>query len=595
MCLHGKLVGEVVKCYPSYRKYGKTIMKNNLVFRFKINHIFWLFTIYLLSITNPTPAQNISPPLPPQPKPIEPETLPSLDEILPQLEETNPEDSSNLIEDIPSKVFIKKFEIVGSTVFTAEKLAQILEPYTLRNISFTELLQAQQAIDRLYFENNYITSGTFIPPQKLQDGIVVIEVIEGTVEEINITGLKRLNASYIRNRLKIATNAPLNRDKLLNALQLLQLDPLIANLAAELTAGSRPGSSILEINLREADPFDLTLSFDNYRAPSVGTDRRQVQLTHGNLLGFGDRINISYLNTDGSNSLNNLSYTIPINPRNGTINFSFSYTDSEIIETPFDRLNIESENTYYELTYRQPLLQKPTENFAIGFTFSRNDTKTTIDGEPIQLSPGAETDGETHISALRFFQEYTNRNSQEVLALRSQFSLGVNLFNATLNNQDIPDSKFFAWRGQAQYLKLLTPDITLLLRSDLQVSDRALLPVEQFSLGGGLSVRGYRQDILLGDNGWFNSAEIRATILRIPKWNASLQLTPFIDFGKVWNTDNVTLNKNTLFSTGIGLRLQISDYFAARLDWGIPLVDLETNGDSLQEDGIYFSIELKPF
>ena len=108
----------------------------------------------------------------------------------------------------------------------------------------------------------------------------------------------------------------------------------------------------------------------------------------------------------------------------------------------------------------------------------------------------------------------------------------------------------------------------MLLRSDFQIADRGLVPTEQFSLGGGLNVRGYRQDALLGDNGWFNSAEIRATIVRIPEWQTSLQLTPFIDFGKVWNSDDLELNTNTLISTGIGLRLQISDYFASRLDWG---------------------------
>ena len=142
---------------------------------------------------------------------------------------------------------------------------------------------------------------------------------------------------------------------------------------------------------------------------------------------------------------------------------------------------------------------------------------------------------------------------------------------------------------------MLNDDLTLLLRSDFQATNRPLVPVEQFSIGGALSVRGYRQDVLLGDNGWFNSAEVRATILRIPKWKASLQLTPFIDFGKVWNTDDVTFDTNTLLSAGIGLRMQVSDYLTTRLDWGIPLVDLGTSGDSLQEDGIYFSAEFKPF
>ena len=348
----------------------------------------------------------------------------------------------------------------------------------MRRLSFTELLAAQQAIDRLYIENGYITSGTFLPPQKLEDGIVTIEVIEGTVEEINIAGLDRLNPGYVRSRLEIALEAPLNRDELLNALQLLQLDPLIETLAAELTAGTRPGSSILELSLQEADPFDLTLSFDNYRAPSVGTDRRQVNLTHRNLGGFGDRFTVGYLNTDGSDSLNDLNYTIPLNAYNGTFNFRFSYTDSEIIEEPFDEFDIASENTNYEFTYRQPLLQKPTEDIAIGVTFSRNDSQTTLGGEPIQLG-GADTNGETHISALRFFQEYTNRNANQVFALRSQFSLGVNLFDATINDNDLPDSKFIAWRGQAQYIRLLSPDFTLLLRSDLQFSDRSLVSVEQ--------------------------------------------------------------------------------------------------------------------
>ncbi len=571
----------------------------NFIDKFKVTRIPLISAVYLLLITNLVKAQDVGsptvPPLPSQPPQPEPETLPPLEEILPELEEKPAPDDSDSIKNFTNKVFVKKFEIVGSTVFTPEELAEVLKPYILRRLSFTEILAAQQAIDRLYFEKGYITSGTFLPPQKLEDGIVIIEVVEGTVEAINIEGLNRLNSGYIRRRLEIATVAPLNKDKLLNALQLLQIDPLIENLAAELTAGTRQGSSILELNLQEADPFDSTFSFDNYRAPSVGTDRRSVQLTHHNLIGLGDRFSVGYLNTDGSNSLNNLNYSIPFNPYNGTLNFRFNYTDSQIITPPFDRFDIESENANYQFTYRQPVLQKPTEDIAIGLTFARNNSAITLGGEPQQLSRGAEPDGETNISVLRFFQEYTKRDADQVFALFSQFSLGIDVFGATINNGDEPDSKFFAWRGQAQYLKLFNSTFTLLLRSDFQIANNALVPTEQFSLGGGLSVRGYRQDALLGDNGWFNSVEIRVTVLRIPQGETSLQLIPFVDFGTVWNSDDFELETNTLVSTGIGLRLQISDYFASGLDWGIPLVDLDTEGDSLQENGIYFFLELQPF
>ena len=565
---------------------------------FKVTSVFIASLIYILLTSHLAIAQNPDPaiiPLPPQQPPAEPETLPPIEEILPELDQKSQPDDFDGIRDFANTVLVKKFEIVGSTVFTAEELAAILKPYTLRRLSFSEILAAQQEIDRLYFEQGYITSGTFLPPQKLENGIVTIEVVEGKVEAVNIKGLERLNPGYVRSRLRLATGAPLNKDKLLNALQLLQLDPLIENLAAELTAGTRPGSSILELNLQEANSFDIAFSFDNYRAPSVGTDRRSIQLTHRNLGGLGDRFSIAYLNTDGSNSLNDLSYSVPFNPYNGTLNFRLSLTQSDIITPPFDRFEIESENTSYELSYRQPVLQTPNQDLALGIAFSHNNSVLTVGGEPQQISRGAAADGETDVSALRFVQEYTQRDSDRVLALLSQFSLGIDVLGATVNENERPDSKYFAWRGQAQYLKLLNDNFTLLLRSDFQIANDALLPTEQFSLGGGLNVRGYRQDALLGDNGWFNSAEIRATVLRIPQWQSSLQLAPFVELGTVWNSDDLELDTSTLASVGVGLRFQVKDYLVSRLDWGIPLTDLATTGDSLQEDGVYFSIEVKPF
>ena len=144
-------------------------------------------------------------------------------------------------------------------------------------------------------------------------------------------------------------------------------------------------------------------------------------------------------------------------------------------------------------------------------------------------------------------------------------------------------------------LDYLVQSSFFLVRSDLQVANAPLVSVERFSVGGAFSVRGYRQDVLLGDSGLFSSAELRATVLRIPKWEANLELTPFMDFGKVWNVDGENLLENNLVSIGIGMRFQVRDDFAVRLDWGIPLVEVENIGESLQENGVYFSLEFKPF
>ncbi|XGV94538.1 MAG: ShlB/FhaC/HecB family hemolysin secretion/activation protein [Leptolyngbya sp. BL-A-14] len=535
------------------------------------------------------PSQDVIPPTPspslPSP-PISP-VLPPPEQLLPSV--PLPTIPNPGIESTTSRIRVDRYEVVGSTVFDAQELASITKPFT-GDVSFATLIAARTAITDFYISRGYITTGAYIPPQKLQGGVVIIQVVEGGLEEIKVTGTRRLKPSYVRRRLEIAAKKPLNRDHLLQALQLLQLNPLLKTVSAELSAGTQPGQSLLTVNVTEAPTRSVQLSLDNGRSPSVGTFRRQAQFTEANLLGFGDGFSLSYANTDGSNTVDT-SYTVPFNPRNGTITLNGGFAFSRVIEAPFDRLDINSNSNYVELSLRQPLLQTPTQEFALGLTVSHRETAATLLGGTIPFPTlGADAQGKTRITALRFFQDYTLRGSRDVLALRSQFSVGLNALNATINTTS-PDSRFFAWRGQAQYVHLLAPDTLLLLRADAQLADRSLLTLEQISEGGQDTVRGYRQDLLLADNGLMVSAEARIPLLRLPKLNGLLQLTPFFDFATVSNrNDSVKLDPNTIASVGLGLRLQISDRLTARFDWGIPLVSVTGEKRTLQENGLYFSI-----
>lgn len=122
------------------------------------------------------------------------------------------------------------------------------------------------------------------------------------------------------------------------------------------------------------------------------------------------------------------------------------------------------------------------------------------------------------------------------------------------------------------------------------------MPIEQFGLGGVSSVRGYRQDLLVTDNGLFASAEVRIPILRLPKANTRLQIAPFVDVGTGWNlSDSPDPDRNTLVSVGLGLRLQAGDRLSARFDWGIPLVSTPGEKNTWQENGLYFSVIYNPF
>lgn len=527
----------------------------------------------------PLPEPELSP-LPP------PSEL--LDELRTPPEETAPE------SEVPEEIFVARFVVEGNTIISDEVLSEVLSPFTGRFLSFSELLRARSAVTQRYIESGYVTSGAFIPPQALAEDVVTIQVIEGQLETINVEVDGRLSPSYVRQRLRRAGSPVLNTDKLLNALQLLQIDPLIEAISAELSAGVQPGSSVLDVTVKQADSFEVTLEIDNERSPSVGSFRRGITLSEANLLGIGDGLEISYANTDGSNSVD-LSYRLPLNASGGDLTTNIGITDSEVIEDAFNFLDIQSESRFYEFTYRQPVVKTPEQEFALSLTASLRESQSEfleeILGESIPFPAlGADEAGRTRISALRFAQEWTQQNTRQVIAARSQFSLGLDAFNATVQNEG-PDARFFAWRGQAQWLRLLAEDMLLLVRTDIQLAGDRLVPLEQFGLGGSRTVRGYRQDELLTDSGMLFSAEVRLPVLSIEEIDGLLQIVPFFDIGHSWNVESENPDPATLAALGLGLLWQMEDRLDARADIGFPLVDTDTQGSSLQERGIYFTLD----
>ena len=538
-------------------------------------------------------------PLPPDSEPIPtPQPLPQgepLNESLPA-----PPIPESLL-DIPGTIVVEQFQFVGNTTFSQKELSKAIASFTGKPISFARLVQAAEVITQLYVSQGYITSGAYLPEQNSESGIVQIQIVEGTLADIEVNVVEgRLKPSYIRDRLIDDTTTPLNIDRLQEALQLLQFNPLIESINAELSTGIAPGTNSLTVSVVGADTFKLQGVLNNNRNLSIGTNERGVELEEANLFGIGDRINLAYYNTEGSDRYN-ASYTLPLNSFDGTLQLDLQFADNEIVQSSFEDADIDIESRNYSLIWQQPVWRQANERInrelAIDLTLSRRESETTILNIPQPLSPGANEDGEIRTSTLSLGQEWLQRGREEVILLRSQFNLGLDVFDAVII-EDEPNSQFFNWRGQLSYLRLLgtpkgTPAIgsTVLVRSQLQLSADALISTEQFSLGGATTVRGYRQDALLSDNGFLMSAELRLPIARLSKLNATLQFSPFIDFGTGWNTDDEALELDTLLGSGFGLLLQTEDKLSARLDWGIPLINSNSNDNSLQENGVYFQLE----
>jgi hemolysin activation/secretion protein len=386
----------------------------------------------------------------------------------------------------------------------------------------------------------------------------------------------------------------------------------------ELKPGGVPGRSMLDTQVKDTQPFRLGLDFNNSRPPSVGSEILNLHAADLNLTGNNDPLHLDYGILQSTmdqgfrgSEFDNIdgSYSLPFTPWDTAFQIHGSKSNTAIVEAPFNTLDITSRLDEYGYALRQPLYETLTDDLAVSIAFDSERDKTFLLGVPFSLSPGA-VNGVSEVSVIRLAQEYVNRSQVHVLALRSTFNLGVAALGSTVNGSGA-DSRFFSWLGQTQYIRRIhDTDNLLVLRINGQLSNSPLLAPEEFSIGGAESVRGYRENELLRDNGVFGSVELRFPIIHGKGNSQILVLAPFFDIGAGWNTladnvggstgGNVVSNDSqgqVLPSAGIGLIFTPTSRVHAELYWGYGFNRkfIESDKTDPQDYGLTFAISVDAF
>jgi len=501
------------------------------------------------------------------------------------------------------KLQVNQVIITGNTAISDAEVQQVVEPLVGQQVGFAQLQEASDRITQIYLDRGFITSRAVLleqTPEDAQAGVVRIQVVEGQLDRIEISGTRRIRPDYIRRRLALAATVPLRQDRLEDQLRLLRADPLFQNIEASLRAGDKVGQSILTVQVEEANPFVTLLNIDNYSPPRVGSERYGISLLHRNLTGRGDQISGSFStsSTTGSN-LFDFGYRIPLNPMNGTLSVRVAPSYYRITDRDFVAFNVRGSTDLYEVTYRQPLLRTPREEFALSIGFTYQTGQTFLFDRPTAFGIGPDPNtGISTTSVLRFSQDYLRRDVRGAWALRSQFNLGLGILGATSNPAPIPDGQFISWLGQVQRVQLLSANHILIAQADLQLAFNTLLPSQQFVIGGGQSVRGFRQNARSADNGFRFSIEDRITVQRDDSGDPLLQIVPFFDMGAVWNTGGnpnvLATNQNFLAGVGLGVIWQPLPRFIVRLEYAYPLMNLVDRTNNVQDAAFYFSINYQP-
>lgn len=556
-----------------------------------------------LSLAQISPGLPPFPPLPPRlldklPVPLPPPILPPVPPVQKKLEPAP-----------PVRVFVHDIHVVGNTIFTDEQLSEVTKRYKGRELMAEDMEALRLDLTLFYVNRGYLTSGAIIPDQAITFNVLKIQIVEGTLSQIDVEGNEHLWSGYVRDRIERGVTRPVNVTPLQERLQFLQRDPHIEQLNAELKPGIALGENVLNVRVKEALVFHARLEFNNYQSPTVGAEQGLATIEDTNFTGLGDSVTVQYGRSKGVDPILNFRYAIPLNRYDTTFSAQYRKFTFTVEDPQFKALDIRNSAEIIGLSLRQPLYRTLQDEFAVTLTGEYEKNESTLLDQPFEFVAGA-TNGLFKVAALRFAQEYTHQTPEQVFSAFSRFSFGIGALGAT-HRSSVPQSatgQFFSWLGEGQYVRQLQPlRAQLVARTTLQLSNEHLFPLEQISVGGRYSVRGYREYTFVRDNAFLASVELRVPVYTTANGLDRVLLAPFLDVGRAWNTRAATGSavatpltstegeRNTLASAGIGLIVNFTESSRFEVYWGQQLNHLRAGRGNLQDHGVHLQLVVHAF
>lgn len=463
---------------------------------------------------------------------------------------------------------VNRIDVEGNSLITDDEMRRLVAPYEGRELTPEDLTTLVGKINEVYRVRGYLTSLAFIPPQDLERGAITVKVLEGMIGDMEVTGNKYFKAKVIANRIAEKPGDPLNIPQLeKELLRINRTEPY--KLKASLEPGERTGETKIRLDVKEQQPFQIALTFDNAGRPGIGTYRSGIELMDRNVTGHGDRFNARYMIGAGQQIVTS-SYTLPVGSHGTEVSglFGFSHVNVDLASLGLRNQPELVGNAYnYGLLVSQPLNRERSLVADIGFNARR--ASSFFDGDKTLT-----TDVRSVALGLNF--DKYDRYGRTFSRIQTTFApewLGAN-------------THFFKLDNYFTRVTRLPKNNLLILRGYSQWSPDPLPPIEQFQLGGINSVRGYTQGLLLGDRGYSLGAEWRWPIpmlSRVSPWMGErMQGAFFFDYGQAWmDKDNRffvagvsnSRNRTSLMSAGVGLRAHLTDYMQGYADFAFGLLD----------------------
>ena len=204
---------------------------------------------------------------------------------------------------------VEKYLVSGNTLLSPETMSAVLtniDGAFGTNVCFEGIHTAVEELQRAYRERGYVTVTVGLPQQKLTNATVKLQVLEGRLTSISVTGNRYFSSNNVMRALpglhtNMVINGPVFQAELnrANANRDRQIYPLIG-------PGPDPGSSALTLKVKDQLPLHGKLEFNNESSPGTPEERVNGSAAYGNLWqmehSFGVQYSFSPESYKGGNS-----------------------------------------------------------------------------------------------------------------------------------------------------------------------------------------------------------------------------------------------------------------------------------------------------
>jgi len=474
---------------------------------------------------------------------------------------------------------IMRYRVEGNTILAVNTIEKLLAPFTGKERDFGTVQEALEALEKEYHRRGYTSVQVILPEQALERGTVLFRVVETSIGTVKVEGNRYFDEKNIRKSVPaLKEGLPPNIDRISTNLRTANENP-----AKKVNLQLQGGEKESEINalLKVTDEKQWKVAFigDNTGTQQTGYARTGVLLQHANVANLDHVFTAMYTTCPDhlrQVSIYGASYHIPLYAFSDSIDFFGGYSDVDTGSLPMgtSNLNVSGKGTVLGGRYNQTLtrISQYEHKFTYGVDYRDYQNNVDLAGIPLGASVRVNPLSLAYSGSAPFKGVATDFN----LALYQNIPVlnggKVDDFNQVRANAPAGYT-VFRYGGNLGYA--LPEDWQLRFVFNGQYTDSALIPGEQFGLGGAISVRGFQEREISNDRGIFGSGEIYTP--NLSQWitlkNSLCRLLAFYDIGQVSgvNPQPGDQGRMTLTSTGIGIRMDIVKIFTLALDYGYVL------------------------